>query len=190
MSQVYMRNKTSGEIRDVESDSSEFRDLQKEVTSLGQPMWEQTNIAHAEAIKERASTGNLFEEDLGSDDQDALRFEALKLAAEGVAPEANPHLFLTPGEIEAGLTPAQKQADLAAMYSERTGRSADIFSEAAGRIHGGESESQDAPELAGQHSAMAGGSDDREDAPMRGAFASSGGGDGESKQTPPVAAAT
>src|ERR1700747_1984544 len=100
---LYMRNKVTAEIRDVEADSAEFHGLQAEVTSMGLPAWEQTSYAHTESVKDRALHGRLREEDLGTKAQEELRFKALELAASGITPEQNPHLQLSPGEVEAGL---------------------------------------------------------------------------------------
>lgn len=161
---VYMRNKASGEIRDVESDSQEFRDLQAEVTSNGLPMWEQTSHPHADAIRSRAEEDALQEEDLGHVAQDELRFEAMRLNDQGVAPEANPHLALTPAEIEAGLTPQSKLQDLEEMYDERVGKRRAIFNEAA-EVHVPKDERKPAPTGEGA-SARAGGSDTRSEAPL------------------------
>ncbi len=59
---VHLRNKVTGEIRDVEADSDEFRSLQAAVTQQGLPAWEQTSYAHVGEIQDRARTGNLREE--------------------------------------------------------------------------------------------------------------------------------
>lgn len=163
---VYMRNKVTGEIKDVEADSSEFRELVAAVTAQGLPAWEQTSYAHADGVKERAKYGELNEEDLGTEAQDELRFKALELAAEGVAPEQNPHLQLTPGEIEAGLTPEQKQKDLEAQYSEGlVAARAGVFADSADNI-AEEREEREAPPQSKGQLARAGGSDEREGVPM------------------------
>lgn len=162
---LYLRNKMSGEIRDVEADSPEFEDLKKEVTPGGLSMWEQTNIAHASAVKERAAHGELLEEDLGHEDQDKLRYAALQLDLEGVAPESNPHLALTPGEIEAGLTPSDKLHDLQQMYDMNRVRGVGaVYDDAADRIADERVDRESAQPARGQ-SARAGGSDDREGTP-------------------------
>lgn len=175
---VHMRNKLTGEFRDVEPDTQEFYDLRAQVTPSGQTMWEQTNVAHAEAVKERAATGDLLEEDLGHEAQDELRPEALRLSDEGVAPEQNPHLTLTPGEIEAGLTPRQKLEDLEAQFEERVlGKRRQIFSQAADAIADERREPQAQQEAQGQL-ARAGGSDDRDNVPRPDASQQSGSGTG------------
>lgn len=162
---VYMRNKMSGEIREVEADSGEFRDLQGQVTPAGLTMWEQTHFPQAKAIKERAASDELLEEDLGHDDQADLRYAALQLDAEGVAPESNPHLSLTPGEIEAGLTPSDKLDDLRAMYEERQAKQrGSVFSDVAERIRDEEAEKPEVQPARGQR-ARAGGSDERTEVP-------------------------
>lgn len=169
---IYLRNKATGEIREVEPDSSEFRELQKQVTPAGLTMWEQTHFAHAEAIKDRAAYGELQEEDLGHEAQDELRFEALKLADEGVGPEVNPHLQLTPGEVEMGMTPESKLADLEAQYSRSRGVRQRVFDQSADAISDERKERH--PPTGEVISARAGGSDDRENAPFSGL-----GGEGE-----------
>jgi hypothetical protein len=161
---VYMRNKATGEIRDVEPESAEFKDLRQEVTSAGLPMWEQTNEAHAAAVQERAAYGELEPEDLGHEHQDEL-YEALRVNASGVEPEKNPHLALTPGEIEQGLTPAQKLKDLEQQFEQRIGRVAPVFEKAADTI-AEERKQRPAKQPAKGQSARAGGSDDREGAPV------------------------
>lgn len=164
---LYLRNKATGEIRDVEADSAEFEKMKREVISNGLPMWEQTSLPHADAIKERAKYGELLEEDLGHEDQDNLRFAALELDSAGVAPEVNPHLMLTPGEIEQGLTPEQKLADLKDQYhTAKYGHRTAIMEAAADRISDERAQRQATPTK--QTSARAGGSDDRTDAPNPG----------------------
>jgi hypothetical protein len=160
-------------------------------------MWEQTNVAHAQAVKERAAYGELLEEDLGHDDQDKLRFAALELDAEGVAPEANPHLMLSPGEVEMGLTPQQKLQDLKDQYNaKKYGKRNAIFEEASDRI-ADERKERPADQEPGIMSARAGGSDDRSDAPHPGDTLTRGsvsedpdlpenGGDEEETQPSPV----
>lgn len=178
---VYMRNKANGEIRETEVDSQEFRTLQREVTSTGLPMWEQTSLPHGEAIKERAKYGELLEEDLGHEQQNELRYAALQLDDEGIAPERNPHLALSPGEIEQGLTPEQKLEDLRDQFNARVlGKRAELFGDARQRIAGDDLEDGDQrPGMAGQTSALAGGSDDRPNAPQRGDSATGSGDAGE-----------
>src|SRR4051794_25743765 len=102
---AYYRNKQTGEIKEVEQDSTEMFALQEEVGPDSHSKWEQTSFAHSNAVKDRAAYGELDEEDLGKEHQAALRHAAVQLDNEGVAPERNPHLALTPGEIEAGMTP-------------------------------------------------------------------------------------
>lgn len=164
---VYLRNKVTGEIRDVEADSDEFRELQAAVTSRGLGAWEQTSLPHVEDIRDRARTGNLREEDLGLEAAEQLRYEALKLAAEGVEAHNNPHLRLTPGEIEGGLTPQQKAKDLMAQYEDKlSGARRRILMDAAqSHLEDGEEIEEPTGGDKGQL-ARAGGSDEREGVPM------------------------
>ncbi len=131
---VYMRNKASGEIREVAPDSEEFRELRAQVTPAGLSMWEQTSFPHADAIKTRADNDELLDHDLGHEDQERIRYAALELDAAGVAAENNPHLALTPGELEEGLTPEGKLEDLRQMSGASRAKRAEIFSDAASRV--------------------------------------------------------
>lgn len=180
MANVYMRNKQSGEIRDVDPDSKEFHELQGQVTALGQSMWEQTSFAHAAAIKDRAKFGELKDEDLGTDDQDGIRFAALKLHAEGVGIEENPHLELSPGEIENGLTRESKLEDLKQQFHSAVAKiRGSVVGEASDRI-ADEREERPQAKANPAASARAGGSDDRTNAPAPGHGAPGGGGSGSS----------
>lgn len=185
---VYMRNKGSGEIRDVEADSEEFFGLQKQVTTVGLPMWEQTSYAHANAVKGRAAEDALLEEDLGTDAQDELRYEALRLNDDGIAPEANPHLALSPGEIEQGLTPEDKLHDLEQQYEDSVRRRRGILRSSAESIADGDVQNRGTTQSRGQ-SARAGGSDERDGAPPTG-VAPDESGSGEGQPPPPRTPAT
>lgn len=127
-----MRDKTTGEFRDVDED--EFKQLIREVTSDGFPKWEQTSYAHADNVLEKATYGELLEEHLGQKYQDALKHAALILDAEEVAPEHNPHLQLTPGEIEEGLSPEDKLEQIRTQYAESVPRREEIFRKAHEKI--------------------------------------------------------
>lgn len=158
---LYLRNKMTGEIRDVEADSDEFRDVVKQVTPGGLPMWEQTNYPHVEGIKDRAAYGELNDEDLGAEQQEELRHSALLLDAKGVKPEENPHLQLTPAEIEMGMTPRSKLSELQQMYDDqRIGARQAVIDRASDHIADERKERESAVASKGQ-SARAGGTDER-----------------------------
>lgn len=161
---VQMRNKTTGEFRDVEADGPEFQTLSAEVNASGQSAWEQSSYAHAAAVAERAKYGELDEADLGDEHQAQLTHAAILLDAEGVAPEVNPHLALTPGEIENGMTPESKLADLKQMYAESAGGRQAILDDAAA-VHTDETAERQPSQQAKGLRARAGGSDDRDPPP-------------------------
>lgn len=163
--QTYFRNKATGEIREVEQDGSEMRALKREIGPNGFPAWEQTSYEHVGAVKERAAVGAPDETDLGYEHQNRLReLGNPTLSDAGVGPELNPHLALTPGEIENGLTPQQKQADLSEQFSETVGDRAGVFDEAADLLADERKDPPQSQPARGQ-SARAGGSDTREGAP-------------------------
>ena len=112
---VTMRNKSTGEFREM--DAEEFKAAKSEVNSAGFPAWEQTSDAHADDVKGRAAYGALLENEFGEDLQKVLQHEALVLDAEGVGPEVNPHLQLSPGEVASGLTPEEKLDQLHNQYA-------------------------------------------------------------------------
>lgn len=162
---AYYRNKRTGEIKDIVQDSPEFYALQQEVDGSGQSLWEQTSFAHAQAIKVRAATAALNPEDLGKDHAEQIGSAAVQLNAQGVAPENNPHLALTPGEIEAGLTPEAKLEELGDQFDQQgLDRIQGTYGRAAETIRDEEAETPEKQPTAGQ-SARAGGSDDREGVP-------------------------
>jgi hypothetical protein len=158
-----MRNKTTGEFRDV--DESEFKDLVQEVTPDGFPRWEQTSYPHRDAVEDRATYGELLEEDLGKDAKELLKHEALVLDAEGVGPEHNPHLQLSPGEIEEGLTPEDKLEQLRQQYASSVPRREEIMAKSAEKIVGQEPKSRRSSVPTKGLKARAGGSDDRVNVP-------------------------
>lgn len=163
--QAYYRNKQTGEIKLVEQDSAEMFELQEKVGPDGESAWEQTSAAHAADLKERAKFGELNEPDLGKEHQDALRETEAALAVD-VGAEKNPWENLTPGEIEAGLTPDQKQDDLRAQYDQDVDeKRAGVFESAADGI-ADEREKRPAAQQAKGLRARAGGSDERDNVPV------------------------
>jgi hypothetical protein len=196
---VKMRNKQTGEFRDVQLDSPEFLELQATVTPAGFPAWEQTSHVHAADVRERATYAELLESDLGEDYKERLKHEALILDAEGVGPENNPHLALSPGEVEAGLTPQSKLEQIRKAFADSVPTREDILSKAAEHVAEGEVKPRRGPDSARGLRARAGGSDDRDNAPKVDATHQDEGGseqqgeDGEQKeptQAQRVAAAT
>jgi len=163
--QTYFRDKWTGEIKEVEQDGQEMRALKAAVGPDGFPRWEQTSFAHADAIKERAAVGAPDEPDLGFEHQNKLRgLGNPTLSDAGVGPEVNPHLALTPGEIEAGLTPQQKASDLSEQFSSTVAEREGVFDEASDLIADERKDPPQSQPARGQ-TARAGGSDTREGAP-------------------------
>lgn len=182
--QAYYRNKTTGEVKLVEQDSAEMFELQREVAQDGYPKWEQTSPAHADTLKERANAGQLRAEDLGKEHAAELKGTDPTLSLEGVGPEAAPWRSLTPGEIEAGLTPDQKESDLNDMFGVDEDARGNVFAEAAKKIGDGKPK-EGAKQQAKGLRARAGGSDERDDVPRakakdstKATAGSSGGGSG------------
>jgi hypothetical protein len=168
--QSYYRNKWTSEIKLVEQDSPEMFQLQREVGPDGYSKWEQTSPADVDATAERARLGELDPTDLGKEHDDVLRTTSTALDISNVAAEQAPWLNLTPGEIEAGLTPSQKQEDLKAMFAQDSETSlATVFEDAAEKISksapGEDKRQSKATSQAKGLRARAGGSDEREDVP-------------------------
>lgn len=120
---AYMRNVRTGEIREVELDTDEMRDLQAEVYDHGDgrayPLWEQTGD---HAVR-RVDSGNVdVGADLGYDDKPNVSLATPRDVAH-LAPDPAPHETLTAAEVEAGvgsfeeklrnngLTPAEERGD-------------------------------------------------------------------------------
>jgi hypothetical protein len=94
-----MRNKITGEFRDVDDASVDFLRLKQEVGPDNQSKWEQTGDHDVRATVDRARRGALLEQDLGN------RAFPLPLNASSpmLSPEVAPHKALTAGEIECGI---------------------------------------------------------------------------------------
>jgi hypothetical protein len=134
---AFMRNVQTGEIREVELDSDEMRDLQAEVYDHGDgrafPSWEQTGD---HAVR-RIDSGNVnVEADLGYEDKPNISLATPRDVGH-LAPDPAPHETLTAAEVEAGvgsfeeklrnngLTPNEDRGDNAervARGRERVGR--------------------------------------------------------------------
>lgn len=102
---IYLVNKVSGEIKDVEPDTQEYRDLIAERTPQNKPVWEQQSDAAVAAKVERAEQGRLRDSDLPKDSQVTQD----KNSVEGFAPAVKPWEELTDAEVELGLTPETKR---------------------------------------------------------------------------------
>lgn len=120
MGLIRVRNKTTGEITDVESESQEWEDMLEEVTPAGQPKWEQTGAHHAKAVRERAENGSLRKEDLGEDDQED--FNLAEVDPEDLRPDPAPHESLTPAEREAGIESYEQKLEQHADERDRDGK--------------------------------------------------------------------
>lgn len=68
---VVMRNTQTGEVRVLEGDSQslEYRELANQRRTDTQPMWEETGIHDAVALKERIENGTIRAEDIGDEGQ-------------------------------------------------------------------------------------------------------------------------
>jgi hypothetical protein len=98
---AYLRNVQTGEIREVEQDSDEMRELQEEVYDHGDgrayPRWEQTGDHAVRRIDE----GNVHvDPDLGYEDK-VLANPAV--SGEGLQADPHPERSLTQAEVEAGI---------------------------------------------------------------------------------------
>lgn len=113
--QTTMKNRRTSEMRTVERYSPEYEALRREVQGTGSPMWEEVDEAgapqgsseYAQALERR------YEKPL----EDILPHAALVADARGVPPSDNPHLTLSPGELDAGLTPETKLAEIRRTYA-------------------------------------------------------------------------
>lgn len=98
---AYLRNVQTGEVREVEQDSDEMRELQAEVYDHGDgrayPRWEQTGDHHVRRLDE----GDVqVDADLGYEDK-TLHEPAL--SGEGLQADPHPEHSLTLAEVEAGV---------------------------------------------------------------------------------------
>jgi hypothetical protein len=110
---VTMRNVRTGELRPAIAESEEFLALKQEVydhDGSSRPLWEQTGEHHARRVVENADDGALREPDAGYDHKP---FGDVVTDTSDVQPEPDPHLALTQGEVESGLTVEAKQEQLA-----------------------------------------------------------------------------
>lgn len=117
---VKFRNRETGEYRDVELDGPEPRDLGKEVTQAGYPAWEMLRPPGTAPPYEDATYAELLDSEIAGENEsyrDILQHEALILDAQGVAIEDNPHITLSPGELDAGLTPEGKLEQIRTHYA-------------------------------------------------------------------------
>lgn len=118
---VRMQHATTRELRDVETNSPEMRILEREVTQSGQSAWERVRDSEDRAVpREEATYAELLDKEVCGDEQsheDLLVHQALVLDARGVPIESNPHVALTGGELDAGLTPELKLEQIRAQYA-------------------------------------------------------------------------
>jgi uncharacterized membrane protein YgcG len=102
---VRVRNKMTTEIRDIDLASDEWLDeMSKEVTPAGFPKWEQVGEHQARAIEDRAESGTLRPEDLGSEDQEAYERETRVQPADV--------RFPSPKEVSRELFPQERDAGI------------------------------------------------------------------------------
>lgn len=128
---LYLQNKVTGEIKDVEPDSQEFRDLIAERTSDNKPVWEQTSDAAVARKVQSAEAGVVATPDLPKDSQ----LVSQKNLVEGFGPEKEPWTSLTDAEVELGLTPKQKAAEeQATLDTNAQAANAQTTAEAASKI--------------------------------------------------------
>ena len=101
---IYLQNKVTGEIKDVEPNSQLFRDLIAERTPDNKPVWEQTSDAAVARKVESAEAGVVRETDLPKDSQ----LVPQKNLVEDFSAEVAPWKNLTDAEVDLGLTPEVK----------------------------------------------------------------------------------
>lgn len=131
----YLRNKQTGEIREVERDTPEFIVLKNQVGPEGRSLWEQTGDHHVGRLAAAAETSSLVEEDLGAEDQQRLQTVA---RTEVARPPHQPWKDLTAAEREAGLDEDSKEQELQdELNSAAIEENAGVLSEAADKIAGG-----------------------------------------------------
>ena|ERR1700748_744687 len=130
---IYLQNKVTGEIKEVEDGSQEFRDLIAKRTPENKPEWEQQSDAAVAAKIERAEAGNLRESDLPK----AHATVPAKQSVEGFHTPTRPWEELTDAEVELGLTPERKREEAAATRDTvRDNLNAQARSDAAATIAG------------------------------------------------------
>lgn len=137
-----LQNVETGEFRDVETDGKEHKSLQGDVTQGGLEKWNQVEI----------TSGS---DEPGSDVYDLAQVDvqqvppAVMLHLRGIAPDKNPHLVLTPGEQESGLTSQSKVEELLTQYRHLiephriSGGGPDARAQAAAIVGAGEGEGKE-----------------------------------------------
>lgn len=107
MSLEKLRNVTTGEIRDVETNSDEYRDLLNEVydhDGSARPKWEITGQHH----QRRLDDDDIGEEDFGYKHKPIPGAVA---TFDEIGPEQHPERALTEGEVEAGISSHEEKLD-------------------------------------------------------------------------------
>lgn len=104
---IYLQNKVTGEIKDVEPDTQEYRELIAERDSGNRSVWEQQSDAAVAAKIERAESGTLRETDLPK----AHKVEPERNKLDGFGAEKRPWENLTDAEVALGLTPERKKEE-------------------------------------------------------------------------------
>lgn len=134
---IYLVNKVSGEIKDVEPDTQEYRDLIAERTPQNKPVWEQQSDAAVAAKIERAEADALRDSDLPKDSQVTQDRNSL----EGFGPAVKPWEELTDAEVELGLTPESKrEQERTTLDTVRGDSNATTRTQAAEKIAGSETQ--------------------------------------------------
>lgn len=120
---LYLQNKVTGEIKDVEESSPEYKELIAERTEGGKPVYEQTSDAAIIAKINRAKSGELRDSDLPKN----TPVSPERNVVDGFAAQKEPWRELTAGEKKLGLTAeskaAQEQNRVDTVVHERNARS-------------------------------------------------------------------
>jgi hypothetical protein len=111
---IYLQNKVTGEIKDIDPDTQEYRDLIAERTEENKPVWEMQSDTAVAAKVERAEAGELRESDLPKNSPVVPE----RNRVEGFAAERAPWRNLTDAEREAGLDRDRKDAEELALADQ------------------------------------------------------------------------
>lgn len=101
---IYLQNKVTGEIKDIDTDTQEYRDLIAERTADNKPVWEQQSDTAVAAKVERAEAGELRDSDLPKN----APLVPERNAVSEFAAEREPWKNLTDAERALGMTRASK----------------------------------------------------------------------------------
>lgn len=134
---IYLQNKVTGEIVEVEPNSQAYRDIIAERTPQNKPVFEQLSDAQVAAKIERAEGDKLRDSDLPKNAQVTQDKNSL----EGFGVQARPWDELTDAEVDLGLTPeskAKEQADT--IDTVRANANAQSRADAAATIAGSDTQ--------------------------------------------------